>query len=445
MKLWNKLDAALASRMPLDPPADLAAPVLEDALTEHPRRHRRNVHAAAGHVDRIANDPRHRRYAWRIVSAHFHAVGRRPLRRRVDDRKESPARRLEIPAVLDDDDRRFERIGTQRRVEGNGTGISHFPTHRRRPRGARRREFEPRRTGDRIDHGVDTPVSKRVDERGRVDRCAFIRAAPGLFERRPHGERLERGLVGRQRQGALVPSRLPPAAERHPRVRVVAGDRDHPPALGQRVPPPDRRRRPIEERHDRLGTAKPVRHHGTQQRPLRLVAPLAVGVQPLHAVEVGLPGMPRQFRLRRIGMRDDAESTQPPDVLDDVARLAGETIRRARHAQGDVVAVGRADLDAIDHEHAGDVARRVHEAGRVAMVGQHDEVETRARGGVGHFVLSAGAVGGARVHVDSAADGQRVRSEGKRPASRRQYPPHGAGGGDERRESGNTDACHRLG
>ena len=95
----------------------------------------------------------------------------------------------------------------------------------------------------------------------------------------------------------------------------------------------------------------------SQRRP-PLVAPGAVGIQPLEAVKRRLPFAPRQLALGRIGVRRDAETAQPRDVLDHVARLAGQTVGRLSEAERDVVAAGGADLDGVDQQHAVDVAWR---------------------------------------------------------------------------------------
>ena len=62
-------------------------------------------------------------------------------------------------------------------------------------------------------------------------------------------------------------------------------------------------------------------------------------------------------------MRDDAEAAEPLDVLDDVARLPAERIRRGRHVEREVVAAGGADLDAVEAQHARAIRRRIGRRG----------------------------------------------------------------------------------
>ena len=59
-----------------------------------------------------------------------------------------------------------------------------------------------------------------------------------------------------------------------------------------------------------------------------LVAPLGVDVEPLDAVEAHGGVAPAQVGPRRIRMRGDRAAAEPMDVVDDVARVAGERIRR---------------------------------------------------------------------------------------------------------------------
>ena len=118
-------------------------------------------------------------------------------------------------------------------------------------------------------------------------------------------------------------------------------------------------------------------------------------------------------------MRGDAESAEPPHVLDDVARLAAERIRRRRHVERDVVAAVRADLDAVEAQHARSIRRRIGRARRVAVVGEDDELQAGARGGRGDLVGAAQAVGSIGVDVEDAGD---------RAVGRRRRAPGGRGG-----------------
>ena len=103
-------------------------------------------------------------------------------------------------------------------------------------------------------------------------------------------------------------------------------------------------------------------------------------------------------------MRHDAEAAEPLHVLDDVARFPAERIRRRRHVDRDVVAAGRADLDAVQAQHAGSVRRRIGHARGVAVVGEDDELQARPRGGRGDLVGAAQAVRSVRVDVQDAGN-----------------------------------------
>ena len=99
-------------------------------------------------------------------------------------------------------------------------------------------------------------------------------------------------------------------------------------------------------------------------------------------------------------MRGDAESAEPADVFDDVARLAGERIRRRRHVERDVVAAVGADLDAVEAQHAGPIRRRIGRARAVAVVGEDDELQAGAGGSGRDLVGPAQAVGSVGVDVE---------------------------------------------
>ena len=74
------------------------------------------------------------------------------------------------------------------------------------------------------------------------------------------------------------------------------------------------------------------------------------------------------------------------DVLDDIARFASERIRRSRHVESDQMSAGRADLDAVETQDTRPIGRRIGRPGRVAVVGEHNELEAGARGDGGDLV-----------------------------------------------------------
>ena len=91
-------------------------------------------------------------------------------------------------------------------------------------------------------------------------------------------------------------------------------------------------------------------------------------------------------------MRDDAESAEPPHVVDDVARFAAQRIRRLRQSDRDVMPRLRAQLDGVDDEHAGSILRRVRLARAVAVIGEDDELQAGPRRGRGDVVWRSGSV-----------------------------------------------------
>jgi hypothetical protein len=80
-------------------------------------------------------------------------------------------------------------------------------------------------------------------------------------------------------------------------------------------------------------------------------------------------------------VRDNAEAPKPRHVFDDGRRLAAQRVGRRAHPERDVMAPIRADLDAVDAENAGQVLRRIGGRCPVGMVGQDEELQTRARRG----------------------------------------------------------------
>jgi hypothetical protein len=103
-------------------------------------------------------------------------------------------------------------------------------------------------------------------------------------------------------------------------------------------------------------------------------------------------------------MRRHPEAAQPADVVDDVARFTGQRIRGLGQADRHVVAAARADLDAVETQHAVAIDRRIGRPGGIAVVGEHDERKTRSRGGGGDRFWRARSVRSIGVDVDGARD-----------------------------------------
>ena len=83
--------------------------------------------------------------------------------------------------------------------------------------------------------------------------------------------------------------------------------------------------------------------------------------------------------LGEFGMRDHAKSAEPLHVLDDAAGVAAERIRRRRACRARDSDPRRADFDRVEAQHAGSVGGRIGRARGVAVVGEDDELQARAR------------------------------------------------------------------
>lgn len=79
-------------------------------------------------------------------------------------------------------------------------------------------------------------------------------------------------------------------------------------------------------------------------------------------------------------MGDDPESTEPPHVFHNIARVAAERIGRLWQPNRDVVALRGTELDGVHHKNARSILRWVGHAGAVSMVGQNDELQPGPRG-----------------------------------------------------------------
>jgi hypothetical protein len=102
-------------------------------------------------------------------------------------------------------------------------------------------------------------------------------------------------------------------------------------------------------------------------------------------------------------MRGDRHPVKPPDVLDDVARLSAEWIRRSCDAERDDMPLGRADLDGIDAQNVLSIRGRLLPAAAIAVIGEDDEGEAGTRRRSGDLIDSAGPVRAPRVHVKRPA------------------------------------------
>jgi hypothetical protein len=77
-------------------------------------------------------------------------------------------------------------------------------------------------------------------------------------------------------------------------------------------------------------------------------------------------------------MCGDAETPEPSHVFDHRLRTAGQRIRRRGHAKRRVVPAGGVELDRIERQHAAAICRGIWGAGAVAVIGEDDELQTRA-------------------------------------------------------------------
>ena len=129
-------------------------------------------------------------------------------------------------------------------------------------------------------------------------------------------------------------------------------------------------------------------------------------------------------------MRGDAKPAQTSNVLDHVSRFSAERIWRGRHGEHDVVAARGADLHAVQAQDSGAIRRRIRLARRVAVVGEHDELQPGARGRGRNLVGSAAAVRSVRVDVKDAGN--------RAVIARLQLEPHRG----QRKRNQNSDGGH---
>jgi hypothetical protein len=103
------------------------------------------------------------------------------------------------------------------------------------------------------------------------------------------------------------------------------------------------------------------------------------------------------------GMGDERDASTAADLVDRLLRLRGKAVGGRRETGGGEVRVLQRQLRPTDHQHVVDPARRRRglAVGR-AVVGEHDEVEARGRGGRRDLLEVAATVGEDRVHVEDA-------------------------------------------
>ena len=101
-------------------------------------------------------------------------------------------------------------------------------------------------------------------------------------------------------------------------------------------------------------------------------------------------------------MRGNAEPSEPGDILGYGVGIATEPVRRPRRTERDVVALVRADFDAVDAQHTVNVFGRLWGAGAVAVVGEDGEVQARTRRRERDPLAIEGSVRTGRVDVKRA-------------------------------------------
>ncbi len=142
-------------------------------------------------------------------------------------------------------------------------------------------------------------------------------------------------------------------------MRIVAGDGDDMTPGGKFVEFRQRSFGTIEQRRQCSPGARQVPEERPRQSRPALVAPFAVGIQPLDAVDRNVPILPGELGTSRERVGGNPEAAQPGDVLRDRIGIAAERVRHRRQAERHIVSLVRADFDAVYTEHAVQVFRRL--------------------------------------------------------------------------------------
>jgi len=147
-------------------------------------------------------------------------------------------------------------------------------------------------------------------------------------------------------------------------------------------------------------------------------------------------------------MGGDAESAKPPHIVGHVTSLPREGVRRLREPRRGIMPVGRADFDAIDHQHAGSIHRSQRRPRTISVVGENDEGQLRAGGGPCYLLDRSRSIGSAGVYVEGAGDDRPRWHPGWRRSgsgSRRQRNRRGARDPECRRRKHDRRTGHRSG
>ncbi len=186
-------------------------------------------------------------------------------------------------------------------------------------------------------------------------------------------------------------------------VRIVAGDGDDVTPGGKFVELRQRSFGTIEQRRQRSAGARQVPEERPRQCRPALVAPFAVGIQPLDAVDRNVPVLPGELGTSRERVGGNPEAAQPGDVLRHRIGIAAERVRRRRQAERHIVSLVRADFDAVHTEHAVQVFRRLRRTRAVAVVREDGEVHAGLRCRQGDLPPVEGPIGLSRVDVKRAS------------------------------------------
>ena len=88
-------------------------------------------------------------------------------------------------------------------------------------------------------------------------------------------------------------------------------------------------------------------------------------------------------------MGSNPEPAEAVNVLDHIPGLPGERVRSGRHIEGQKVSAARADLYAVQTQHTGTIRWWIQRPRRVAVIGEHEKLETGSTGGGGDRIRGA--------------------------------------------------------